>query len=127
MTINFTRPLPQLGAEILQRTEQNLRKFEDLGIDARLDVISFENVEYVAKLLAQEKALPGYMRSPRDWDLVLRVYDQFLASGIPALKAWAIRRLNKDKQELEHQIAKCQDSLSDMLDSLEQLEVTTCD
>lgn len=124
--IKFTRPLPQLGAEILQRTERNLRKFSDLGIDSRLDVISFENVEYVANLLAQEAALPGYVRDAQDRDIVLRVCDQFLASDIPELCEWAILELRRNRQELEQQIQKCQAAISEMLDRLEQLEVTTC-
>jgi len=124
--INFTRPLPQLGAEILQRTERNLRKFSDLGIDSRLDVISFENVEYLAKLLAQERALPGYVRNSQDRDILLRVCDQFCASGIPELREWAIEQLSKDKQELEEQIQNCEAVISAMLDRLSRLEEATC-
>lgn len=128
--IALTRLSPQVCARILQRTERNMRKFSDLGIDSRLDVISLENCEYVSKLLAIEAVVPNHVRSQHDWDIVLRVCDQFEESGIPALKAWAIQELKKQQHQLRSEIRDCEFALEELLVRLESLgqqsEVLAC-
>jgi len=120
--IALTRLSPQVCASVSRRTQHNIGKFSDLGIDSRLDVISLENVEYVSKLLAIETAIPDHVRSPHDREIVLRVCDQFCASDIPELREWAIAELKKQQTQIQLEIQNCETALTELLQRLESLE-----
>ena len=120
--IALTRLSPQCRAEISLRMGRILQKFEKMGINSCPDIISPENCEYVAQLLAVEAAVLGHVRSKQDRDIVMRVCDQFLASGIPELRGWAIWQMKKQESLIQSEMQSCEVILTKLLQALEDLE-----
>lgn len=116
---------PQVRSAIEERTHGFLHGFVDLGIVAVPDLVSFENAEYVSRLLAIEATIPGYERDAHDRDIVLRFHQQLCSSGLLG-KGCAIAVLHQRMEKLRQTISSASNEVQQIrrsLDALESLEV----
>jgi len=107
---------------INEHTHGFLQGFVDLGIVAVPDLVSFENAEYVSRLLAIQAAIPGYEPDAHDRDIVQRFHQQLCISGLLG-KGCAITVLHQRMEKLRQTILSAENEIEQIRRSLNLLEV----
>ncbi|MBO1349629.1 MAG: hypothetical protein EBE86_020645 [Hormoscilla sp. GUM202] len=93
-----------------------------MGIVAVPDLVSFENAEYVSRLLAIQAAIPGYEPDAHDRDIVQRFHQQLCISGLLG-KGCAITVLHQRMEKLRQTILSAENEIEQIRRSLNLLEV----
>ena len=113
---------PQVRSAIEELTHGFLHGFVDLGIVAVPDLVSFENAEYVSRLLAIEATIPGYERDAHDRDIALRFHQQLCISGLLG-KGCAVTVLWQRLDKLRQVILHAENEIEQIRCSLNVLEI----
>lgn len=113
---------PQVRSAIEESAHNFLRGFTELGIDTVPKLVSFENAEYVSRLLAIEAAIPVYERDAYDREIVLRFHQQLCTSGLLGENC-AIAMLQQRLDKLRSTILAAEDEIQEIRCSLTILEI----